>query len=178
MTIHVRPPGRGSLGARVELLISSFAPLFAILGVRLWDRRLWGAAFLILAVWGLGVLARLLWLRRTRAPDLVVLDRVEDLGDQVAGHVTGYLLPLLVPVGASIGDLLLTTVTLLLIATILVQSNRVHLNPLLYLFGFRIYSATAGTKTYYLIAKSEMSSQSGDFAMVEVDRSIALEKPA
>lgn len=178
MTTSTRPPGRGSLGARVELLISSFAPLFAILGIRLWERPGWGAAFLVLAVWGLGVLARLLWLRRTQAPDIVVFDKVEDLGDQVAGHVTGYLVPFLVPSDASVGDLILTVATLLLIATILVQSNRVHLNPLLYVIGYRIYNATAGSKSYYLIARCEMSSQSGDFAMVEVDQSIAMEKSA
>ena len=99
-----RPPRRGRLASRVELHLAASAPLFAMLAWRLYDRFWWFAFFLLLAVAGAGVVVLVLGVARMRRQgDPFRFAEVVDLGDQVAGYVLSYLLPLLLPADPATG---------------------------------------------------------------------------
>lgn len=173
-----RPPRRGRLASRVELHLAASAPLFAMLAWRLHDRFWWFLAFLVLAGAGAGVVVLVLGVARVRRQgDPFRFAEVVDLGDQVAGYVVSYLLPFLLPADASTGEVWLTVGVLAVIGVVLVQSNQVHLNPLLYLFGYRVYGATAEDgQGYYLIARSDLSRQEGPLVCVEITSSLLVEQ--
>ena len=62
-----------------------------------------------------------------------------------------------------------------LIIHIHVATGRIFVNPLLYLFGYRIYSAITGGANYYLIAKSDVSIWTGSRRCIRVGSSILVE---
>ncbi|MDP8932239.1 MAG: hypothetical protein M3O70_27680 [Actinomycetota bacterium] len=171
----IRPPRRGRLVSRIELHVAATSPLFALLAWRLWERP-WFWLFLVLAGLGLLLIVLLLLGARLQQPDPFEFDEIVDLGDQVAGHVVGYLLPFLVQPSASEAEVWLTIGVLLVLGLILVQSNRVHLNPLLYLVGYRVYSAVTRGKSYYLVARSDLSRLDEPLLAAEVPGGLLVER--
>ena len=49
-------------------------------------------------------------------------------------------------------------------------------NPLLYLFGYRIYSAQSGGSTFYLVAKSDVSAWTAPRRCVRIGSSVLVER--
>jgi hypothetical protein len=130
------------LVTRVRLFLGSYAPLFALLALRFQSRWL---------SWGLAVLAGLLFAdmvrlavfipRRVNADVHTVLT-VEDQGSQVAGYLATYLLPFLAVTEPSTRDLLAYALYLVVVGVVTVRSNLTHINPTLYLLGYRLVSLT------------------------------------
>jgi len=59
--------------------------------------------------------------------------------------VGSYLLTVIVNVSGSFEELVIAGIALALIVQIHVATGRVHVNPLLYLFGYRTYRASPRT---------------------------------
>ena len=52
----------------------------------------------------------------------------------------------------------------------------VFVNPLLYLFGYRIYSAESDGRSFYLVARSDVSEWSEHQRCVRIGSSVLIEK--
>lgn len=130
---------RSALVLRIRLFLSSYALLFAMLAVRFTELRL-RLACGALALGG----ALTLWLamRAARkispAPHQIVA--VADQGPGVAGYLVAYLLPLLTVPEPRSEDLVAYGLFLLVVGVIYVRSEMVQINPLLYVFGYRVSS--------------------------------------
>ena len=108
------------------------------------------AAGLLVLVYGMVVVANGNAERFTFGP-------IDDLGGEILGHIGAYLLPLIVSPDSSTEDILTTAIIMALIVHIHVATGRVLVNPLLYLIGRRVYSATVGEEAFYLVATSDVS---------------------
>lgn len=170
-----RPPRRGRLISRVELHIAQWAPLFALLGWR-FRGSVWSWFFLVLAAVGLLLMALSLLGARMQEPDPFKFDVIEDLGDQVTGHVVGYLLPFVIGPHPTYTEAALVAAVLGVLSVIQIQSNRVHLNPLLYLIGYRIYSASSKGNSYYLLARSDLTNHTEALLAAEIPGGILIER--
>ena len=126
---------------RLRLFISSYAPLFAILAVRFHDSKLEVACALIAT---LGAASLLLLLRAVGRiqPDPHRIETVADRGAEVAGYLTTYLLPFLTVTEPSARDIAAYVLFLAVVGIVYVQSDMVQINPLLYLFGYRVFAVT------------------------------------
>jgi hypothetical protein len=152
-----RPPRLGSLAVRVELGLSAFAPAMVLLAIRTRQEWLWLAFALPAAIGVLVGVGAALVVRRT-SPEPFRFASIEDAGREVLGHVGSYLLPVIVDVSASTEEVVIAGLALALIVQIHIVTGRVHINPLLYLFGYRVYHATSDTGVaYYLVARSDVS---------------------
>lgn len=161
--------------SRLELHVAAFSPLYAMLAWRLWGRG-WGWLFLALAVLGVSTMLLTLWGASRQQSEPVVFEDITDVGDQVADQVVGYLLPLIIGPEAETSELLVTMGVLVILGLILVQSNRIHLNPVLFVLGYRVYTATARGKAFYLIARSDLSTLDGPLLVAEVPGGLLVEK--
>ncbi len=129
-----------SLGRRLlpaRFFISSYAPLFGILTLRL-DWRPVAIGCAVLALVGLGTALSLLRGLRGLQPDSYRTTTVVDRGPDVAGYVATYLLPFLTVAEPSARDLIAYSAFLLVSAVIYVRSSMMAINPILYLLGFRV----------------------------------------
>ena len=172
-----RPPRRARLRVRLELGLAAFCPAFVLLAVRTRHNSLaW--LFVVPAVAGVLVLVYGMVVVATGNAERFTFGPIDDLGGEILGHVGAYLLPLIVGPDSSTEDILTTAIIMALILHIHVATGRVLVNPLLYLIGRRVYSATVGEEAYYLVATSDVSRWITAEPCVQIGASVLVEKPA
>jgi hypothetical protein len=144
-------PGRLTLLARALLLLSSYAPLFALLAVRFEPAWLWTSC-VAFALLGLGSLLLLLRLDKRASPGPHRLVDVRSAGGEAAAYLAGYLLPLLTVATPTIRDVVAYAGFLVIAAAIYVHTSMIQVNPLLYLLGFRVLQVTddRGFRSYLI----------------------------
>ena len=144
------------ISTRLVLFLSSYAPLFLILGVRTSVENLALAVFFYaLAVLSVTALVLFINTAKNYSPHNVVVARVESRGAELTSYIVTYLLPF---VAVSLNDLA-TTVSLAIllgvIAIVYVQSNLIHINPLLNILGYHLFEAEIeGGKSTALISRN------------------------
>lgn len=155
----------------------AFSPAMALLAFRARGEILWVLIFGVPAL--LGVLVAVVGARviRRSNPELFDLESIEDASDEVIGHVGSYLLPVVVDVSQSTEQAVIAAVALALIIQIHIATGRVHVNPLLYLLGYRTCRATtANSVAYYLIARTDVSGWDRPHRLVPLGDSILVER--
>lgn len=170
-----RPPRRSSLRVRLELGLAAFAPALILLAVRSRDSG-WAWLFIVPAALGILVLVAGILIVRRGSPDPFGFDDIADLSGEVLGHIGAYLLPVLIVTSRSTEEIVISAIVVALIIHIHVATGRVFVNPLLYLLGFRIYSAESGGKTFYLIARSDVSAWTSPRRCVRIGSSVLVER--
>ncbi|MGH9119062.1 MAG: hypothetical protein ACRD0A_14625 [Acidimicrobiales bacterium] len=149
----------------------------ALLAYRARGDVLWVLIFGVPAL--LGVLLAVVGMRVVRRgnPELFDLKSIEDASDEVIGHVGSYLLPAVIDVSQSTEQAVIAAIALALIIQIHIATGRVHVNPLLYLFGYRTYRATSSNDVaYYLIARTDVSSWDRPHRLVPLGASLLVER--
>lgn len=134
---RLRGVGTGLLKARV--LVSSYAALNLILFARL-EPTAPKLICLGLAVVGIVDGLRLSWLARGTVAVPRRVSEVRDVGPEVAGYLATYLLPLLAAPSPTTGDLIGYGIYGIVVVVVSLRSNMAHVNPTLYLLGWRVTS--------------------------------------
>ena len=169
-----RPPRRSSLRVRLELGLAAFAPALILLAVRSRDSG-WAWLFIVPAAVGILVLVAGIIMVRRGSPDPFGFGDIADLSGEVLGHIGAYLLPVLIVTSRSTEEIVISAIVVALIIHIHVATGRVFVNPLLYMLGYRIYSAESGGTTFYLIAKSDVSAWTSPRRCVRIGSSVLVE---
>lgn len=140
------------------LFLSSYSPLFGLLAIRFVQPYLW-IPCVSLAVLGVGSLWLLLHLDSRSSPGAYALTSVQDAGVEAAAYLASYLLPFLTVPTPSARDVAAYVGFILVAATISVRSSVAQVNPLLYLFGYRVLAVTSdrGLRAY-LITRRKVAS--------------------
>jgi hypothetical protein len=173
--MSARPPRRGPLQARTELALAAFAPAFVLIALRSGDMwwswvfyALTGAGVLVLVVGGVLV--------ATANTDQFELTEIDDASDQIIGYIAAYIVPVLIDPSSSLLNAVIAAAALALVFVIHVATGRVHVNPLLYLIGYRVYNAKTENASFALIAHSEVADWKGERGLVDLSSSILVEK--
>lgn len=170
-----RPPRLGSLRVRIELGLAAFAPAFGLLALRSRD-SCWAWVFLAVALLGAVVLlVGALIVRRGNAEPFEFGD-IDDLSGEILGHIGAYLVPAFVSTSGSTEEIITSAVILALIVQIHVATGRVYVNPLLYIFGYRVYSARVDAGTYYLIARTDVAAWTSHRSCVQIGSGVLVER--
>lgn len=173
--MSARPPRRGPLFPRIELALGAFAPAFLLVALRSGDAW-WSWVFYALTAAGVLVLAVGGFLVATGSTEQFELIEIEDASDQVVGYVAAYIVPVLIDPSASALNAVIAAAALFLVFVIHVATGQVHVNPVLYLIGYRVYTAKTATASFALIARSEVADWTGERALVDLSSSVLVEK--
>ena len=98
------------------------------------------------------------------------------MGGECLGHIGAYLLPAFIDTSKSTEEIVVCAIVVALIIHIHVSTGRVFVNPLLYLVGYRTYSATAGSASFYLVARSDVSNWTAPRRCVRIGSSVLVER--
>jgi hypothetical protein len=170
-----RPPRRGGLAVRVELGLAAFAPALGLLAFRSWGSQLaW--LFVVPAAAGVVVLAWGAVLVAGGNPEPFTFGAIEDQSGEILGHIAAYLLPILVTTTSSTEDVAVVAVVMGLILLIHVSTGRVHVNPLLYVVGRRVYTADSEGTAFFLVARSDVNAWTAAQPCVQVGANLLVEK--
>lgn len=144
---------RGVLVVRLQLFLSSYAPLFTILAIR-FDGTALKTVCGCLAGYGVLYLMVVIWLvpRRAEPRDYPVAS-VDDAAGEVAGYLATYLLPFVTVPSPSAADLAGYLIVGVVIAVIFTRSELARINPTLYLLGWRVAVIGTGTARCYLVCR-------------------------
>lgn len=150
--VRARIRGLGAALVRARILISSYAALNLILFARL-EPAAPKFVCLGLAVIGIADGLRLSWLARGKAVPRRV-EEASDAGSEVAAYLATYLLPLLAAPTPKTGDLIGYAIYGVVVIVVSLRSDMAHVNPTLYLLGWRVTSVTLdGGDHQYLISR-------------------------
>ena len=170
-----RPPRRSTFRIRLELGLAAFAPALGLLAFRSRGSD-WVWLFLVPAVVGVVVLGVGVLIVRRGNPEPFAFDDIEDLSGEVLGHIGAYLLPVFIDTAQSTEGIVISAIVVALIIQIHVATGRIFVNPLLYLFGYRIYNSKTGGTTFYLIARSDVSRWTAPRRCVQIGSSVLVER--
>jgi hypothetical protein len=173
--VPTRPPRRGSLSARLELVLASFAPAFGLLAIRLRETVFWIPAA-SLAVLGVVVLIGVAFAARSANAEPYDFEDINDSASDVIGHISTYLAAIVIDPSDSGVEIIIAAVVFALVFLIHVSTGRVHVSPLIYVVGYRTYTAVSHGTAYYLIAKSDVADWNGTVRVARVAASVLVEK--
>lgn len=178
MAIPGQAEPASALVTKVGLFASSYAPLFGMLALRFeetWLRVGLGLAFVVFFAYTIRIA---IFVPKHVGASPHTVQAISNEGGQVAGYLATYLLPFLVVPSPSATDLLAYAAFLIIAGVVAVQSDLTHINPTLYLLGYRLI----GIKTVegfdgYAIVRSPLevngvlrANHLGEHILVEVKR--------
>jgi hypothetical protein len=150
---RARARGLGSALVRARILVSSYAALNLILFARLEPAA---PRFVCLGLAVIGIVdgLRLSWLARGKQAVPRRVEETSDAGSEVAAYLATYLLPLLAAPTPKTGDLIGYAIYGVVVIVVSLRSDMAHVNPTLYLLGWRVTSVTLdGGDHQYLISR-------------------------
>ena len=141
-----------TLLSRLFLLLSAFAPLFFIWSIKAWPHRI---AWVFLAAVAIGIVGTglVVTVAQRDEGEPVRLSAVEDRQSDLAAYLVTYLIPFVTAPLGTVQDAIATGVFLLLLLVLYFTSDLIAVNPLLSLFGLRLYRATFNRGSVWLLGK-------------------------
>ncbi len=133
---------RSDLGTRVRMFASSYAPLLALLALRFEDRRLQLALAAVAFVFLADTVRIAVVVPRRVGSSPHTISAVADEGAQVSGYLATYLLPFIAVPTPRVVDVIAYALFIAIAGVVAVRSNLTHINPTLYLLGYRLVSIT------------------------------------
>ena len=167
-----------SLFARVLLFLSSYAPLFVILGIRnsFGNPGISIGLFVLATLSVVGLIAYLAVARKLGHHDVSV-QRATSWDSEAMSYVITYLLPFLGLDSSNRADQVSLAVFLLVVAVLYISSNLIHMNPMLSILRFRILEIDHDDGQRSILITRRSYIQTGTcIAVVSLSDSILLEK--
>lgn len=140
---------------RAILFLSSYSPLFALLGMKAFSEVL-AVGILLVALSVLSVVFLVVFLRLINelAPHAIHVAQARSRDVEVIGYLIAYLLPFLDISFTDVVGALSLGVFILIVAVLYVHSNMIHVNPVLNLLGYHILEVESEEgKTSALISR-------------------------
>lgn len=143
-----------NLPTRILLFLSSYAPLLFILTLRTYkDLGWWSIVFAAIGLIAVGALIAYLTLARTLTKFSITIDNVSNKNAEAMSYIASYIIPFIdLPF-----DDWKNTVSLLIffvmLGVIYVNSNMVHVNPVLNIMFFHLFEVESGGELRSLITR-------------------------
>ena len=129
-----------SVLARILLFLSSYFPLAVIFFIKLMPGQ-YITAIVILLIGSAGLIGMLVYIRLARkmAPVSVTINSISRKGAETMSYIFSYVIPFMPAPGDKPNDVVSLGIIFGVLGLIYVNSNMIHVNPMLYAFGFKLY---------------------------------------
>lgn len=167
-----------NLFSRVLLFLSSYAPLFVILGIRnsFGNRGISIGLFVLAALSVLGLVGYLAVAQKLGSHDVTV-QRASSWDSEAMSYVITYLLPFLGLDSNNRADQVSLAIFLLVVAILYISSNLIHMNPMLSILRYRILELDHDDgQRSILITRRSYIQTGAHVGVVSLSDSILLEK--
>jgi len=148
-----------SLAIRLLLFLSSYFPLAVIFAVQLYllGHAIWAAASLLAGCIGLVGLAVYIRTSSRISPLTISVENMSRHDGEAMSYIVTYLLPFIALPSTDLASGISLAVFLLVLAILYINSDMLHINPMLNLMGWHLYEVTLpNSETYTLIAKKRI----------------------
>jgi hypothetical protein len=146
-----------SIVSRIVLFLSSYVPLFLILGFLARSHgKMHGSwvFFAIAVILALGVWAYLRWATLRLNPTHLTAERVSDKDSEIMSYIATYLMPFLTDFSKPWIDLLPQGIFFFVIGFLYVSSNMIYINPTLTFLRYHVFEIeTEGEDVYTIVSR-------------------------
>lgn len=167
-----------NLVTRILLFVSSYSPLLGIIVVRNSFSNRWVCVGLLLTALG-SVFGLWLYLRLAKklASHSIVAATVSSRDGEAMSYIVTYLLPFLNVNFADLQDTTSLAILLFVIGVVYINSNMIHINPILNLRGYHIFEVHSDDgKISALICKRQYIRNGSSLSVVSLGDYLLLEK--
>jgi len=166
-----------SIFARVLLFLSSYAPLSAMLVLLFWSKSLIVAGISGIAAL-LGVIGMLLYLRVVGRVDGVPTKIVacQSRGEAGMSYIITYIIPFLAVAFSEWQEAAALAVFFVILGFLYVNSDMIHINPTLNLFGYRLYEVTLDDGSVYNLVARGRVQRGRTLQLIRIGDEILFEK--
>jgi hypothetical protein len=167
-----------TVGARILLFLSSYVPLCAIFAVLLWEEHF----FYALAAIGIGVASLVgltLYLRSVQrlGAKPVTVEEVSRQDSEAMSYIVTYLLPFLGLAFSNWRQGVALAIFFLMLGFLYVNSNMIHINPMLNAFRYHLYEVTLSDGSVRtLIARRRRVNRGSTIRVIQVGDDLIIEK--
>ena len=159
---------------KTVLFLSSYSPLFAILGFRV---ALSPASYALWAIAGASIVVSILfftWASRKIAPHLINVESSRARGEGIA-YVVTYIIPFVAFDQTTWTDWAALGLLLAIIGVLYISSPMIHINPVLTIFGWRTYEVSIGEESKMLMSRRKQVRSQQTLRVVTLDVDVILE---
>lgn len=162
---------------RLLLFFSSYFPLAVIFAIIYYNKNRWLALVVLLAGF-VGLLATLIYLRYASTLSAV---RVKVKGHQrkdgeAMSYILTYLVPFVVLPSAEWAQVVSLAIFFSVLALLYVNTSMIHVNPMLNIFGYRIYELSMDDGAIHALITRRRVLRGAEIKVIEIDEDIYLEK--
>lgn len=142
--------------AKPLMFLSSYAPLFAIVAIRVQSLPV-RVACVVLAMAGVGALVTVLTLDRRSARAQSTIVSVRNAGAEAASYLAGYLLPFLTVTEPSVWDVVAYALFIGVVGVVTIKTGVIQVNPMLFVFGYLVLRVEDGTGAeFYVLTRRRL----------------------
>ena len=153
-----------SLPFKVLLFLSSYFPLFTMLALLSWDKGKCNVAIGFAVIGIVGLLGLEIYLRYVRLklqPESLQVKKADRKDAEVLGYIVTYLIPFLADFSKSPVELAALGLFFVVIGFVHINSNMIHINPMLHARGYHLYEVEGDDgNTYTLLTKNKVRANS------------------
>ncbi len=164
-------------GTRFLLFVSSYFPMaFMFFWVLVFKHR-WAAIIILsFAVFGLIVLKVWLKIANELAPTSVEVTQIQRKDADTVSYIATYVLPFLTIPFSDLQQTLILTTFFFMVGILYMNSNMIHINPMLNLTGYHIYEMILSDgRTCSIISKNTVK-RGAELSVIAVGDDLYLEK--
>jgi len=164
---------------RVLLFLSSYLPLTIIFFVLYSDKQFWlGLSALSLGLIGfLGLLVLLRW-ERDFSPIQVKVHSVQRKDGEAMSYIVTYFIPFLAIPFSDWQQAVALSTFLIVLGILYINSNMIHINPMLNLMGYHIYELTLEDGDKRSLVTKRRIRQNAQLSVIVLGEEILMEKPS
>lgn len=166
-----------SLFTRILLFLSSYFPLCVIFSIVFYNKNYWIALTVLLAGF-IGLLGTLFYLRyaqRFNAMKIAVKGHQRKDGEAMS-YILTYLVPFVVLPSDNWQKMVSLGVFFFVLALLYINTNMIHVNPMLNIFGYRIYEVSLEDGAVHALITRRRVLRGTEVKAIEIDEDIYLEK--
>ncbi|MGZ0174363.1 MAG: hypothetical protein ACKVHE_33080 [Planctomycetales bacterium] len=166
-----------SLLTRTFLFLSSYFPLCLIFAIVFYDKNYWAALTVLLSgfVGLLGTLVYLRYAQRFNAVKVAVKGH-QRKDSEAMSYILTYLVPFVVLPSDNWQKMVSLAVFFFVLALLYINTNMIHVNPMLNIFGYRIYEISADDGAVHALITKRRVLRGSEIKVIELDEDIYLEK--
>jgi hypothetical protein len=142
---------------KILLFLSSYFPLTIIFFILYFNTQLLIGIFIL--IFGLlGFFGLILYLKTAKKinPISFHIDSISKQDSEVMSYIVTYIIPFLSIPFAGWQQAITIFLFLFIIGVLYVNSNMIHINPILNLLGFHLYKITSGNNSYFMLSKHKI----------------------
>lgn len=166
-----------SLLVRLILCLTSYLPLTVIFAVQYYFNKKYITAVLLLVIGIVGLIITEMYLLTAKRlnPRSMSIQSMNKRDGEVMSYIVSYLLPFIALPSGSLADKISLGIFLIVLIVLYINSDMLHINPILSLTGWHVYDVSLTNGENYILLSRRAARKGREMKVINVCEDILME---